>query len=505
MTPFATFGLLYMIATFLELSEVWKHPVYTAAILVWIVVAVFTRVTRVTLLVFLAVATAHFVWLLPDVANHVNLMVFVNVFMMTMIGWSLTRPDLVTSDDDYYRMFRPFLQSTLILVYVLAGFHKLNVDFLNPEVSCVDQTFARLRRMARSDVLGIPTPVWMTALATGVTWVLSRGTSPVLRVCVAIATAGVTMATLVVLGVDRFRPLRELMIPPTIAVVLGWELVGGAALAFPSLQLPMIAFSWVMHASLAMVRFVDFGGLALVLLCSFVPESHQRMMGESVAIGRGSLTIPRPKIYAGFCVAAGIVSPFSAPGAGLLFNTGALCLLWPLVRTQILRIGPAWEGIPLRRGRMPLWLALAPLLLVLYAGTSYLGLRTAGNFSMFSNLRTEGDRSNHLLLGSNPLKIWGYQEDVVRFIAIDDRTARVGHQYHYLQGQLLPVVEFRKLVLAWTQAGMVVPLTFEYNGVTYVTDDIVNDPTWRTSGRDLEMRLMDFRLIQPDGPNRCRW
>jgi hypothetical protein len=69
-----------------------------------------------------------------------------------------------------------------------------------------------------------------------------------------------------------------------------------------------------------------------------------------------------------------------------------------------------------------------PVLLLLHGLTSYLGLRTAGNFSMFSNLRTEGARSNHLLLGGNPLKLWGYQEDVVRFIRIDDRRARIGYQ-----------------------------------------------------------------------------
>jgi len=61
--------------------------------------------------------------------------------------------------------------------------------------------------------------------------------------------------------------------------------------------------------------------------------------------------------------------------------------------------------------------------------TSYLGLRTAGNFSMFSNLRTEGPGSNHLLLGANPLKRGHYQEDAVHILAIDDERARIGHRY----------------------------------------------------------------------------
>lgn len=124
---------------------------------------------------------------------------------------------------------------------------------------------------------------------------------------------------------------------------------------------------------------------------------------------------------------------------------------------------------------------------------------------MFSNLRTEGSASNHFLLGGNPLKLWGYQEDVIRFIDIDDRKAQIAYQYQPLQGNLLPAVEFRKLVYAWTRAGTTIPMQFEYRGRIYSTKDIVNDPVWRTDARDWEMVLMDFRSIQPVGPNQCRW
>ena len=67
------------------------------------------------------------------------------------------------------------------------------------------------------------------------------------------------------------------------------------------------------------------------------------------------------------------------------------------------------------------------------------------------------------------------------------------------------MVEFRKLIYAWTRAGATIPLTFEYRGRVHATADIVNDPVWRTPARDWEMRLMDFRVIQEEGPSRCRW
>jgi hypothetical protein len=165
----------------------------------------------------------------------------------------------------------------------------------------------------------------------------------------------------------------------------------------------------------------------------------------------------------------------------------------------------AWIGVGLDRRRTPVWLFTFPALLLLHGLTPYLGLRTAGNFSMFSNLRTEGIRSNHLLLGSNPLKLWGYQEDVVKFAHIDDEQAAIGYNYQPLDGQILPVVEFRKLIYKWTSAGARIPMTFEYQDRVYATADIVHDPIWHAAGQDWEMRLMDFRVIQPQGANLCRW
>jgi hypothetical protein len=116
---------------------------------------------------------------------------------------------------------------------------------------------------------------------------------------------------------------------------------------------------------------------------------------------------------------------------------------------------------------------------------------------MFSNLRTEGTFSNHLLLSSNPIKVWGYQEDVVRLREI--RQAR------WLEGKSLPMVEFRKRIYEWTQAGRTVPLVLEYRGEIYSTEDVVKDPVWRTEKRNWEMMLLDFRDIQPEGPIQCRW
>lgn len=510
LAPFATFALLYMTAIFLELSEHWTHPLFTLAVLGLITVLVLTRLTRVTFLVFLTVTTTYFLGVrFPEVANHVNLIIYCNVLMMSGIIYSLVRRRGVQSDGDWFVALRPLLQVTLCIVYFMAGFHKLNADFVNPAVSCVTGTMTGLWDMVRSNLLGLPTIVVLGVGIAAASYLL-LAPSPLRRYLPLIGGGALGVGLLALLLGPRvageLAPLvGKLAVTPMVGLVFVWELAGGLLLLVPPLQLPVLLFSWTMHATLALIGFVDFGSLALALLFTFVPAAYQKLMGGPLRLPVGNLSLRRPQLYFALCLAAGFIGVHSRLAAGIMFNVAALVLIWPLLFALVGRPPrPAWPGVPVKSRLTPRWLYVFPVLLLLYASTSYLGLRTAGNFSMFSNLRTEGD-SNHLLLGSNPLKIWGYQEDVVRFIHIDDREAEIGHQYQPLQGRLLPVVEFRKLIYKWTRAGATIPLTFEYRGVVHSTPDVVNDPAWRTPARDLEMILLDFRSIQPAGPNLCRW
>jgi hypothetical protein len=56
------------------------------------------------------------------------------------------------------------------------------------------------------------------------------------------------------------------------------------------------------------------------------------------------------------------------------------------------------------------------------------------------------------------------------------------------------------------ETGRVVPMTIRYQGETIVSADIAREPGWVVPERDWEIRLLDFRVIQPDGPPKeCRW
>lgn len=513
MTRFATFAALYVVALFLEPGELWTDFKVTALLFALGVMLLAVGLTRKTLPVFLVVAMAHPLLLyFPDVPNHVNVEIYASLLLLLAIGYSLWRSDEYPTDDDCFELVRPVLQLSMVLIYVLAGFDKLNADFLNPGVSCVGGMLADLTRVATRTVFGVPRVV-VAAGAVGLTLVAMFGTRPADRAVPRWILGGiVALILLPVLLAVRFAP--RLPVGAAFYLVLGmagmvilWELVGGLLLTVPRFQGPLLAFSWTMHAMLSLIGFVHFGALAFAMLFTFVPPRYFDLVTQGVRLPVLGRSVPRSHVYLAANLLTGIVSGLgSRLGAALLFNLSVLFLLWPILRAVAAQVPrPVWPGVGLWSGRTPAWFYLFPALLLGHGLTSYLGLRTAGNFTMFSNLRTEGARSNHLLLGSNPLKVWGYQEDVVHFTAVDDSLAAFGENRQPLQGNRVPVVEFRKWIYRWTSEGRRIPMTFEYRGQVHSTENITTDPVWRTDHRDWAMRLLDFRIIQSNGANECRW
>ncbi len=511
-SPFSIFAVLYTVAIAVELGEQWLDPWFAGGFILAAGVAVGTGMTRTKFLALLVAATGYFaVFRFPEVANHVNLILCLNLAMIAVLGWSVIRRRGDAEAD--YAVLLPVLRLGLILVYVIAGFDKLNSDFFATDASCATGMLTSIVAALQTCILGMPV-VLPVAVGVGLAGarLLRRGRfgAPGQRVFT-VAVAGLGVAALVgVVSILLADAPDGSNLPAAIGMiaavsVIGWELGGGLLLGVPRLQAGILAFSLMMHAALALVGFVDFGALALALLFTFVPADHLQR-----------LSMPRVYGYAGICLAVTVLSGWSAHVhpvpqhillAGLLFDIGILVLLWPQLAALFSPDrDPRWRGVRILDSRTPVWLYAVPVLLLIIGMTPYLGLRTAGNFSMFSNLRTEGESSNHLLMGSNPLKMWGYQDDVVWVLDLDDRFGEA--IYHYdgsPRGYALPVVEFRKWIYDWGRAGYRVPMTYAYDGYRHTTEDIVTDPVWRTDTRSPEMVLLDFRYIQPGQPNYCRW
>ena len=479
---FSIFAILYMTSFLLEMTESWKHPGFSTIFVVLISTLVFTKITRLKFLLFLVASTSYLlIFRFPEVANHVNLILLVNFSLIIGILYSWQHSS--STDEHYLQMMLPFFRFSVVLIYFLAGFHKFNQDFFHPDVSCAGGLLvAGFLPMLTSKVLGIPSILLLVGsfvILISKLWGNPLRHLPrvvqfsllMLLTLIAVALAGIflTMQGQFPVG------FKAATIISLAIVVIIWELVGSLLLIFPRFQGPILLFSWAMHASFAFIGFVDFGTLAFALLFTFIPPNYFELLKSKSSLQLGKYRIHRVHSYFLILLFGSILSGIHYwLGAdlgdikflnGLLLNLAVILLIWPILQTLCSANRLPWKGVPLWTKQTPKFISVLILLLFLHGITPYFGLRTAGNFSMFSNLRTEGEVSNHLLLASNPLKIWGYQEDVVEVLEIDDETAKIGHQYKPLQGYKLPVIEFKKLIYKWTKAKYTVPVRFIHDGV----------------------------------------
>ena len=149
--------------------------------------------------------------------------------------------------------------------------------------------------------------------------------------------------------------------------------------------------------------------------------------------------------------------------------------------------------------------ALVLFLLVFFSMNNYLGLRTAGNFSMFSNLVTEGETSNHILLKSNPLKFFSMQEDVVEIIDLDPRL-KGSFRKSLTPSYLIPKIEFSRIVEKLKLQNMKnLYLKVFYDGKAFETHDLSHDNSFNFETPWWQKKLFKFRHIHPTGPQTCHW
>lgn len=528
MNYFSVFAILYMTTFLYEMTEKWKHIGFTWGFLTLICILVLTGVDRLKFLVFLVASTAYIlIFRFPEVANHVNFILIINIPLIIAILYSFLWSG--TTDQDCFEIASPFLRLSLISAYFFAGFHKLNQDFFHPEVSCLGWFMGAFKDiLIDSRTLGIPSAI-ILASGIAVLWIkllrkpLGSLSRPIKYFLLGWLALIVVISGSILLMIAQGRVplgLKALVILLVASVVIAWEILGAIFLWVPKFQGLILAFSATMHVSFALIGFVDFSSLAFALFLCFIPREYLTILDKNSKIKFFGHQIHRINVYflisllnsllTGIHYQLGLNLGDMTFLQGMIFNIGIFSLMWPILLTLSSPQRLPWEGMPLLPRLFPLKAKSLPILafaslILFFSMNSYLGLRTAGNFSMFSNLRTEGEYSNHFLLRSNPLKIWNYQEDIVKVLEIDDDTAEIGHKYRPLKGSTLPLIEFKKLIYKWTEANYTVPITFVHEGVTYSSADIVNDLVWSTPQRSWEMYLMDFRLVQLEGANECRW
>lgn len=317
--------------------------------------------------VSLVVLLADGVLQMPVLSNHTILK---NV---VVLGFFLAYPVVhwlkkFGEEFSYHDIAAPIGRSALLVMYFFGVFHKVNADFLNPEVGCA-------------------TALWLKMpLGIGSLW------DPRIGYGIAYGTLVIESLLILMLITNRYR---------NHAVVLG------------------VAFHGFLGTS-GYAFYPPFSTLTVALHLLFLsPEDAKKIQSSRVWLWFKTFF----KSPLGVAVTAAWLSgifflaySWSFGLAGLLWFCGVIVLVYILLASELLRVerGHLWDMKalvgPVR------WLNLLPILFFLNCFAPYLGLKTAQSMNMFANLRLEGGVNNHLIMRHFPVP-FGYVDDTVRVMS----------------------------------------------------------------------------------------
>jgi hypothetical protein len=369
---------------------------------------------------------------LPFVFHHwyFSSLVSLAIVLASVSAWVQSRSGSGARPlDPFWAAFAPAGRWSLVILYFISGFHKLNTDFFDPEVSCALVLFEEL---------------------------------------------GARLG-----GVAHPEELGPLLMGATVAVELGLPTL----LVVPRLRRAGVVLGVLFHLTLALAGYPRFSAIGIALLALFLPAG---------------LPAVSPVLRA---VAVAVLLP------GVLFGSldGDALFLWATIAIGAAVVEHASTAGPGAQERRPAeakaaWAAQLASALVLLSGINpYIGLNTNLTFSMYSNLRTEGGDSNHLLVPVGA-QIFSYQRDLVQVT----RSSSSRLDSLATRGVVIPAAELQAL-LSEEVSRSSSPVSVEYHrgGVRYAVPSAADDATLGLPLSALRTKLLRFRPIEPLGPRRC--
>jgi hypothetical protein len=399
---------------------------------------------------------------MPGTSNHWLFTAFVNFTIVHALLYLIIKnKSFRVREDQLFDTFAPVVRIEVIILYFYAVFHKLNSGFFTPESSCATD----LLKAQHLDLLFPLSPELFAANA-------------------------------------YFTILVEAIIP--------------VFLCFRKTRNWGVLIGLIFHCILAYSShnaFYDFSSMVFALYFLFISprfSTHLSGLGRQ-ARTRASLVFSSQGNVLGrlaqlaslwlLGMAAIFIITKILPKAELyylhIFWTGySLLYIWIFARFMFAK------SKELQCSRPPLSFSLPhksflilPVVVFLNGLSPYLGLKTENSFAMFSNLRTEGNISNHYIIPAS-VQIFDFQKDMVEIVSSSDR---------YLQAQadkqmLLVYFDFKNYMVHNK------PEKVEYirNGQRHVFS-----LKEATPGEDLLKRsvilekLLRFRKVSKNGAQPC--
>jgi hypothetical protein len=438
---FVLFSALWAAAALFHIGSIneWRPHVFLAMAAAWVLFRPSSLAAFVTLALLQSEAAVRFS---PYITNHWLFTFFINSGILASIALLMVKRWRFTVDRaELVALFAPATRMAVIVLYFFVVFHKLNADFFDPAVSCgVTFYAAQLSRLP-----------WLPD-------------STLFHVGSIYLTITIEAAIPLLLCFARTR---------TLGVIVG------------------LAFHYVVAMN-PIGGFYDFSAMLFAMYVWFAPRSlisHPAIGSTAFRFGAASLA-----------VVSGAIAILIRLGPRRMFRgIDPFLVVWDVYGATLIAAfaihlwsrRDAWAGRTASFAiRTPALIAV-PLAVFLNGIMPYLGLKTETSWAMFSNLRTEGDRSNHFMIPASA-QVFDFQRDLVQVTGSSDPILQLMATRH----QLVPYFEVRRHPQA---------------SVSYVRDSVESrfqrvsdDPHFSAEIPWVMRKLLQFRPIDLGDKEKCR-
>ena len=393
---------------------IYRNPPILAFLIFFLLVTIFNPkkwwATLINCIILIGLQILAF----PRIGNHSTILLFISLTVWSLFFLKYFRINLNIKPDFISYSFRIIT----ITIYFYTGFHKLNTDFFNSCVSCVNE-------------------------------INENTISGILNTNFKITD-----------DISRFFQWSTIFIE----CVLPFGLLHHKTRKYTALLLLFF------HFYLAFSFFADFCAAALFLLIGCIIDFKKEVSPK---------TIYFLKIYLIFIVIAVVgycLLPFTNIEKikyrfvqGITFNIGLFLFAFHYFKKT------SSKKLQFQK-KYILPLASMSFLISIWTLKTYIGLGNAGNLTMFSNLVTEKSMNNHWLIDTKKTKLFDFEEDNVYIISIQNQSIK-----KYYNGYILPATEFRFLVNYWSRKySKPIPCTLIYKGKKQHFEDIRKSPFTET-------------------------
>lgn len=432
----------------IDLGLTMTGVISTVTFLVALVLMVWPGSVRL-LCAFAAIQLIHVVVDLPYTADHWVLMAFVDVLILlsaAKVGGADKDARLAALWDD----LGPSVRLIFVICYAAAPLSKINSGFFDPAVSCGTLFESILGQL-------VPIPPFGRYVIIGTTL---------------LAEGGIALGVLI----PRMRS--------------------------NAIRLALLFHFFV--SLLPVIRVFDFSVVVFASMLFFAPpDVTDRLRARWIPFAAAFPVFQKAQVRRGLGIAMAIatavfvvvIAPHldvhvSVPLTFIVFTCFGVFVVYNGLRSvgapQPNTSGRPYFGLSRRSHAAVLVIAIITVV------SPYVGLKTAGVFTMFSNLRTEQGETNHYFLPS--VSIFGYQDDLVEVVSSNDEVLASLKERQLL----VPFEALRRQV----GEGTGIEVTYLRGGETVTHTPEKPAPGLTPLGHGLDSWLL-FRPIPKEGQPPC--